>query len=131
MVKRRKASSPREEKKCRLRYDAIFFLNADQLTFSAVEMIPKGMLWMEKSESGLVSMKDMLTNVLVVGEEVVEWSGVEGCGDEGKEEREERPSRLYHSSTDIQSMPNKPLTNGREKFMEIIGQPKTLWGEKF
>lgn len=75
MAKRRKSSSPREEKKCRLRYDAMFFLNADQLTFSAVEMIPKGMLWMEKSESGLVSMKDMLRNVFVVGEGVVEWSG--------------------------------------------------------
>lgn len=96
-------------------------------------MIPKGMLWMEKSESGLVSMKDMLRNVFVVGEGVEEWSGEESVfgGDKGKEEQEEGPSRLYHSSTDIQSMPNKPLTNGREKFMEIIGQPKTLWGEKF
>ena len=31
-----------------------------KLTLCSVEMIPKGMLWMEKSESGLVSMKDMV-----------------------------------------------------------------------
>ena len=35
-------------------------LHSSALTFWEVEMIPKGMLWMEKSESGLVSMNDIV-----------------------------------------------------------------------
>lgn len=53
-------------------------------------MIPKGMLWMEKSESGLVSMKD-----IVFGWREKEWGGVCGvggvlCGGEKEKEKKKK-----------------------------------------
>jgi hypothetical protein len=65
-------------------------------------MIPKGMLWMEKSESGLVSMKDIVA-VVCVEEERVGRGGccvVWGKGVKGKEEKKRKKNgRRTEAST--------------------------------